>query len=85
MTYINVRVCEQYILEQLLELRFSRAGMSAKQMYEEQKKILAKLTAEQDGDMKELSHVMSNVLSNMYKQLERVIKEKTEVERETNS
>jgi len=50
-------------------------------MYEEQKKILSKLTAEQDGDMKELSHVMSNVLSNMYKQLERVIKEKTEVER----
>ena len=58
------------------------AGMSAKQMYEEQKKILAKLTAEQDGDMKELSNVMSNVLSSMYKQLEQVIQEKTEVERE---
>ena len=57
------------------------AGMSAKQMYEEQKKILARLTIEQDGDMKELSKVMSNVLSSMYKQLEHVIQEKTEVER----
>jgi len=58
------------------------AGMSAKQMYEEQKKILARLTIEQDGDMKELLKVMSNVLSSMYKQLEHVIQEKTEVERE---
>lgn len=58
------------------------AGMNARQMYEEQRKILAKLTNEQDVDMKELSNMMNKVLSGMYKQLEQVIHERIEVEKE---
>ena len=57
-------------------------GIDVKQMQEEQDNILSKLNIESKGDMNELSNVLSVVLSNVYKQLEHAIQEKTEAEME---
>jgi len=57
-------------------------GIDAKQMQEERNNMLAKLNIESNGGMNELSNVLSVVLSDIYKQLEHAIQEKTEVEME---
>jgi len=49
-------------------------------MQEERNNMLAKLHIELKGDMNKLSNVLSVVLSNIYKQLEQAIQERTEAE-----
>jgi rhodanese-related sulfurtransferase len=55
---------------------------NAKQIIDEQVKIISKLNLEQNGNMSELSNVLSVVFSNMYTQLEHALQEKAEAEME---
>ncbi len=60
----------------------SLPSTNAKQIIDEQVKILSKLNLDQNGNMSELSNVLSVVFSNIYIQLEHALQEKAEAEME---
>jgi CRP-like cAMP-binding protein len=78
----NKAINATHVKKSTSEILDSSPSINAKQIIDEQVKIISKLNLNQNGNMSELSNVLSVVFSNIYTQLEHALQEKTKAEKE---